>query len=347
MARKGLLGQTTKGHRTLIRIRDLRVDYDDVCAVHDLSLDVEPGEVCGLIGPNGAGKTTTMRAMIGLIEPTYGEIEIMGVDVRERPEAVYRVVGFMPDFPPVYEDLLVWEFVDLFAASYGVDRHRRPAAVGRYIELVGLTAKRQAMVGGLSRGMRQRLMLAKTLVAEPKVLLLDEPASGVDPQGRIDLKNILRRLGEEGKTILISSHILTEMNEFCTSVAIMERGSLVISGRIEDVNQRVMGDLLWRSRCWARPTHSWGSSPPTIGPARSSARRTPTNFASEATPRRPATCWRTWCDKESVFAPSCGGGTTWKNCSSKWAQRSYPDGLGPNSSLPRQPDPGKARAPPA
>jgi ABC-2 type transport system ATP-binding protein len=214
----------------LIRIRDLRVDYDDVCAVHDLSLDVEPGEVCGLIGPNGAGKTTTMRAMIGLIEPTYGEIEIMGVDVRERPEDVYRVVGFMPDFPPVYEDLLVWEFVDLFAASYGIDRHGRPAAVGRYIELVGLTAKRQAMVGGLSRGMRQRLMLAKTLVAEPKVLLLDEPASGVDPQGRIELKNVLRRLGEEGKTILISSHILTEMNEFCTSVAIME--------------QRVMGDLL-------------------------------------------------------------------------------------------------------
>ena len=228
----------------MIRIRDLRVDYDDVCAVHDLSLEVEPGEVCGLIGPNGAGKTTTMRAMIGLIEPTYGEIEIMGVDVREHPEDVYRVVGFMPDFPPVYEDLLVWEFVDLFAASYGIARHRRPAEVGRYLDLVGLTAKRQAMVGGLSRGMRQRLMLAKTLVAEPKVLLLDEPASGVDPQGRIDLKNILRRLGEEGKTILISSHILTEMNEFCTSVAIMERGSLVVSGRIEEVNQRVMGDLL-------------------------------------------------------------------------------------------------------
>jgi ABC-2 type transport system ATP-binding protein len=228
----------------LIRIRDLRVDYDDVCAVQDLSLEVEPGEVCGLIGPNGAGKTTTMRAMIGLIEPTYGEIEIMGVDVREHPKAVDRVVGFMPDFPPVYEDLLVWEFVDLFASSYGIARRRRAAEVGRYLELVGLTAKRQAMIGGLSRGMRQRLMLAKTLVAEPKVLLLDEPASGVDPQGRIDLKNILRRLGEEGKTILISSHILTEMNEFCTSVAIMERGSLVVSGRIEEVNRRIMGDLL-------------------------------------------------------------------------------------------------------
>src|SRR5262249_48222963 len=118
----------------MIRIRDLRVDYDNLCAVRDLSLDVEPGEVCGLIGPNGAGKTTTMRAMLGLIEPTYGEIEVMGVDVRERPQDVCRVVGFMPDFAPVYEDLLVWEFVDLFAASYGIPRHRRTAEVDRYLE---------------------------------------------------------------------------------------------------------------------------------------------------------------------------------------------------------------------
>jgi ABC-2 type transport system ATP-binding protein len=243
VARKDAIGGAGEGS-TMIRIRDLRVDYDEICAVHDLSLEVEPGEVCGLIGPNGAGKTTTMRAMIGLIEPTYGEIEIMGIDVRERPEDAYRLVGFMPDFPPLYEDLRVWEFVDLFAASYGIPRHRRPAEVGRYLEMVGLTAKRQAMVAGLSRGMRQRLMLAKTLVAEPQVLLLDEPASGIDPQGRVALKNILRRLGDEGKTILISSHILAEMNEFCTSVAIMERGSLVVSGRIEEVNQRVMGDLL-------------------------------------------------------------------------------------------------------
>src|SRR5580700_287058 len=127
----------------MIRIRDLRVDYENVCAVRDLSLEVEPGEVCGLIGPNGAGKTTTMRAMIGLIEPTYGEINVMGVDVRDRPQDACRTVGFMPDFPPVYEDLLVWEFLDLFAASYGIARHRRAAAVGRYLDLVGLTAKRQ------------------------------------------------------------------------------------------------------------------------------------------------------------------------------------------------------------
>ncbi|MFI5458400.1 MAG: ATP-binding cassette domain-containing protein [Isosphaerales bacterium] len=228
----------------MIRIRDLRVDYDNVCAVRDLSLQIEPGEVCGLIGPNGAGKTTTMRAMLGLIEPTYGEIEVMGVDVRERPEDVYRVVGFMPDFPPLYEDLLVWEFLDLFAASYGIPRASRRAEVGRYLEMVGLTDRRKTAVVELSRGMRQRLMLAKTLIPAPRVLLLDEPASGVDPQGRIDLKNILRRLAEERTTILISSHILAEMNEFCTSVAIMERGSLVVSGRIEEVNRRVMGHSL-------------------------------------------------------------------------------------------------------
>jgi ABC-2 type transport system ATP-binding protein len=228
----------------MIRIRDLRVDYDNVCAVRDLSLEVGPGEVCGLIGPNGAGKTTTMRAMLGLLEPTYGEIEVMGVDVREHPKDVCRIVGFMPDFPPVYEDLQVWEFLDLFAASYGLPRSRRRAVEDDFLERVGLTEKREAMVGELSRGMRQRLMLAKTLIPDPQVLLLDEPSSGVDPQGRIDLKNILRRMADEKKTVLISSHILAEMNEFCTSVAIMERGRIVVSGRIEDVNRRVLGDSL-------------------------------------------------------------------------------------------------------
>jgi ABC-2 type transport system ATP-binding protein len=228
----------------MIRIRDLRVDYDNTCAVDDLTLEVAPGEVCGLIGPNGAGKTTTMKALLGLIEPTYGEIEVMGVDMRERPEDVYRVMGFMPDFPPVYEDLLVWEFLDLFAASYGIPHVKRRTEVDRFLEMVGLLEKRKSLVVELSRGMRQRLMLAKTLIPDPRVLLLDEPASGVDPQGRIELKNILRRLAEEKRTVLISSHILTEMDEFCTSVAIMERGRLVVGGRIDEVNRRIMGDSL-------------------------------------------------------------------------------------------------------
>jgi ABC-2 type transport system ATP-binding protein len=226
----------------MISIRDLRVDYDNLCAVRDLSLEVAPGEVCGLIGPNGAGKTTTMRTVLGLIEPTYGEIEVNGVDVREHPQEVGRLVGFMPDFPPVYEDLFAWEFLDLFAASYRIPRWERPERIEHYLDMVGLSEKRNAAVVELSRGMRQRLMLAKTLIPEPQVLLLDEPASGVDPQGRIDLKNILKKLAAEGKTILISSHILAEMNEFCTAVAIMERGEMVVSGRIDEVNARIMGE---------------------------------------------------------------------------------------------------------
>ena len=226
----------------MLSIRDLRVDYDDFCAVSDLSLEIGPGEVCGLIGPNGAGKTTTMRTVLGLVEPTYGEVRILGVGVHEERELVGRAVGFMPDFPPVYEDLKVWEFLDLFAASYRIPRRARRVAVERHLEMVGLADKRDTVVTGLSRGMRQRMMLAKTLIPDPDVLLLDEPASGVDPQGRIDLKKILKRLSAEGKAVLISSHILAEMNEFCTSVAIMERGRMVVAGRIDEVNRQIMGD---------------------------------------------------------------------------------------------------------
>ena len=202
----------------MLSIRDLRVDYDDFCAVHDLSLEVGPGEVCGLIGPNGAGKTTTMRTILGLIEPTYGEVKVMGSSIQDDRELVGRAVGFMPDFPPVYEDLKVWEFLDLFASSYRIPRPLRGEVIDRHLDLVGL-------------------------IPDPAVLLLDEPASGVDPQGRIDLKNILKRVSAEGKAVLISSHILAEMNEFCTSVAIMERGRLVVGGRIDEVNRRIMGDM--------------------------------------------------------------------------------------------------------
>jgi ABC-2 type transport system ATP-binding protein len=225
----------------MIRVHELRVDYDNLCAVNDFSLEVGPGEVCGLIGPNGAGKTTTMRAMLGLVEPTYGDIELAGYDMREAPRDACRVVGFMPDFPPMYDDLMCWEFLDLFAASYFIPRNERRAVVDRYLDLVGLMEKRRALVTSLSRGMRQRLMLAKTLIPEPQVLLLDEPASGMDPQGRIGLKNVLKTLAAEGRTVLISSHILAEMSEFCTSAAIMERGQLVVSGTIDELRARILG----------------------------------------------------------------------------------------------------------
>ena len=225
----------------MIQVRDLRVDFDNTCAVRDLSFDVGRGVVFGLIGPNGAGKTTTMRSILGLIEPTYGEILVNGIDIHEKPEEAARLIGFMPDFPPMYEDLLVWEFLDLFAASYNVPRHQRPDVIEQYLQLVGLWEKRDAFIPELSRGMRQRLMLAKTLIPDPMVLMLDEPASGMDPHGRIDLKNILKNLGARGKTVLVSSHILAEMSEFCTAVGIMERGRMVVCGSVNDINRQVMG----------------------------------------------------------------------------------------------------------
>jgi ABC-2 type transport system ATP-binding protein len=227
--------------RPMIQVQDLRVDYDDVCAVRDLNLQIDTGEIYGLIGPNGAGKTSTLRALMGLVEPTYGEILLDGVDLDVHHEEAIRALGFMPDFPPIYEDLTVREFLDLFAASYLIPADRRRGTIDRYLELVDLTEKRDSLTAGLSRGMKQRLMLAKTLLPEPQIVLLDEPASGMDPHGRALLRNIMRQLGAEGKTVLISSHILAELSEFCTSVGIMERGRMVLTGRVDEVTERVLG----------------------------------------------------------------------------------------------------------
>jgi ABC-2 type transport system ATP-binding protein len=223
----------------MISVEDLRVDYDQFCAVDDLSFEVGEGDVFGLIGPNGAGKTSTMRALVGLLEPTYGNIRIAGIDVREKPEAVGQVMGFMPDFPPVYEELMVWEFLDLFASAYFIPKSNRKREIHFRLEQVGLTEKTYAMVGELSRGMRQRLMLAKTLLPEPQVLLLDEPASGMDPHGRAQMKQVIREFASEGGSVLISSHILSEMDEFCTSIGVMERGKMVVTGTVDDITNDV------------------------------------------------------------------------------------------------------------
>ncbi|MCE5238718.1 ABC transporter ATP-binding protein [bacterium] len=225
----------------MIHVRNLRVDYDEVCAVRDLCLEVGPGEIYGLIGPNGAGKTSTLRALVGLVEATYGDVIIGGFDLDHQREQAVGLVGFMPDSAPIYEDLTVWEFLDLFAAAYGLPPHRRGPVIDQHLQLVDLTEKRHALTSQLSRGMRQRLMLAKTLLPDPRVLLLDEPASGVDPNGRALLKQILRDLGQAGKTVIISSHILSELSEFCTSVGVMQKGEMVVSGTVADVAARVMG----------------------------------------------------------------------------------------------------------
>ena len=219
----------------MIQTRDIRVDYGDVTAVSDLSLTVEPGEVLGLIGPNGAGKTSLITVLATLREPTYGDATIAGLDIAEDRAAVRRIIGYMPDLAPVYKDLRCWEFLDLFARAYFLDRRDRRARIEHCIEQVNLSSKRTAMAGTLSRGMTQRLVLAKTLLHDPSVLLLDEPASGLDPIARVELRNLLRRLGDDGKTVVISSHILQELKEFCSSVAIMEKGRLVLNGSINDI----------------------------------------------------------------------------------------------------------------
>ncbi|MCB9845468.1 MAG: ABC transporter ATP-binding protein [Phycisphaeraceae bacterium] len=223
----------------MIQTTDMRVDYEDVTAVADLNLSIDAGEVYGLIGPNGAGKTSTIRVLATLQLPTYGEVRVGGVDALEDPRGVHRILGYMPDLPPVYEDLRCWEFLDLFASAYFVERRERRARVEECLEIVNLQGKRHAMAGTLSRGMTQRLVLAKTILPDPKVLLLDEPASGLDPIARIDLRNALRRFAGEGKTVLVSSHILTELQEMCTSIGIMERGRLLTSGSLSSIVEQM------------------------------------------------------------------------------------------------------------
>jgi ABC-2 type transport system ATP-binding protein len=221
----------------LLLIEHLRVDFPAVVAVDDLTLAVRAGEICGLIGPNGAGKTTTMRAVSGLQEATRGSVKVNGHELIKEPREMKRRLGFMPDVCPVYEQLTVTEFLDHFARAFAVGN--RPARIEECLQLTWLTEKRHALCAELSRGMRQRLVLAKTLLPDPSVLLLDEPASGLDPLGRIELRNLLLQMGAAGKAVLISSHILTELSGFCNTAAIMERGKLVKFGTIDDLGRQL------------------------------------------------------------------------------------------------------------
>jgi len=221
--------------QTLLEVRNLRVDYEDLTAVDDVSFSVEAGMVYGLIGPNGAGKTSTIRAISTLVEPTYGEVFIGGTDVELEPSIALARLGYMPDFPPVYEDLKLWEFLDLFASAYRVPKETRQQRIDALLDQVKLLDRRDSLAGEMSRGMKQRLFLAKTLLHEPDVLVLDEPASGLDPLARKDLIAVLRNLGDAGKAVLVSSHILAEMDQFCNAVGIMQNGQMKVSGRIEDI----------------------------------------------------------------------------------------------------------------
>ncbi len=219
----------------MIELIHLRKEYDNLVAVQDLNLTIPQGEIFGLIGPNGAGKTTTIRMACGLLAPTTGRAVVNEIDVGMEPERAQQSIGYLSDFFSVYEDLKVWEYLDYFAHAYKVPESEIPGRVTEVIGQVSLEVKRDAMIRGLSRGMKQRLGIARAVIHRPKLLLLDEPASGLDPKARLELRNLLRSLRDQGSTILISSHILTELEGFCTSIGIMEKGRMVRSGRIEEV----------------------------------------------------------------------------------------------------------------
>jgi len=229
----------------IIATRGLVKRYDGTLAVAGVDLDIEPGEIFGLVGPNGAGKTTMLRILATLLEPTSGDAEIGGESIRRNPQAVRRVIGYMPDAFGVYDDMKVWEYLDFFGRCYGLGPAQRKRMIGDLLELVDLAAKRDSYVQGLSRGMQQRLCLAHALVHDPQVLLLDEPASGLDPRARVELRELLRELRALGKTIVISSHILPELEELCTSVAIVDHGRVLAAGTISDIGQRLrIGEVL-------------------------------------------------------------------------------------------------------
>ena len=223
----------------MIELIDFGKLYGDFKAVDRLNLKIEAGEMFGFIGPNGAGKSTTIRFLATLLKASHGEGMVNGHSVTKDPLGVRRSVGYMPDNFGVYDGMKVWEFLDFFAVAYQIPRARRKQVIGDVLELLDLVHKRDDFVNGLSRGMKQRLCLAKTLVHDPPVLILDEPSSGLDPRARLEFKALMKELRRMGKTILISSHILSELADCCTSVGIIERGQLLMQGPIEEVYRRI------------------------------------------------------------------------------------------------------------
>jgi len=221
----------------MIQVEDLKIHYGEFVAVDNLSFSVKKGSVFGLIGPNGAGKTTTIKAIATLIEPTYGEIKLGDTSVLHQPEEARSMLGYMPDFPPVYDDLRVEEFCDLFAHAYGQSATERKEKVDLALAQTDLADKRRDLCKSLSRGMKQRALLAKTLVHDPSVMLLDEPGANLDPKARIDMRNLLRKLADQGKTILVSSHVLTELEDLCDEIGIMRNGKMVVCGSLEEITQ--------------------------------------------------------------------------------------------------------------
>jgi ABC-2 type transport system ATP-binding protein len=223
----------------LIETRDLTKKYGDLFAIKAIDLKLEQGDLFGFIGPNGAGKTTTMRILSTLLEPSWGEAYVCGHSIYSEPKEIRRLVGYMPDFFGVYDDMKVIEYLEFFASAYRIHGPARLKKCNEMLEVVDLDFKREAFANTLSRGQTQRLGLARVLLHDPQVLLLDEPLSGLDPRARIEMRNLLRRLGQLGKTIIVSSHILPELADICNKVGVIDRGRLIVNADVAEVMRQV------------------------------------------------------------------------------------------------------------
>lgn len=232
----------------MLEIKELTKNYGAFTALDHLTMSIGGGEIHGFVGPNGAGKTTTMRILATLLAPTSGTAVLEGVDVVKHPKEVRRLMGYMPDFFGVYDRLKAWEYLDFYGRCYGFGAKERERMIDSLLELTNLTEKKDAYVDSLSRGMKQRLCLARALIHDPKLLILDEPASGMDPRARAEMKGILKTLKELGKTVLISSHILPELSEMCDSLTIIDHGKLVFSGTVDELSHHMQGNAPIRLR---------------------------------------------------------------------------------------------------
>ena len=228
----------------VIRTHDLTKKYGDLFAIREIDLDLNEGDLFGFIGPNGAGKTTTMRIISTLLNPTWGEAYVCDYSIYTAPKEIRRLVGYMPDFFGLYDDMKVIEYLEFFAAAYRIQGPARRQRCEEMLEIVDLNFKRDAYANTLSRGQTQRLGLARTLLHDPQVLLLDEPLSGLDPRARIEMRNLLRTLGQMGKTIIVSSHILPELADICNKVGIIDRGVMSVNAEVAQVMKQVRQQIV-------------------------------------------------------------------------------------------------------
>lgn len=297
-------------HADMIHLDNLTKQYDlpsgkggTIVAADGLTLDVPDGEVFGLVGPNGAGKTTTLKMICGLHEPTFGTVAVNGVDVQRAPEEAQRHIGYLADFFSLYDDLKVWEYLDYFAHAYKMEEAAIPGRVNEVIRLMNLESKRDELITGLSRGMKKRLGVGRAIIHDPPLLVLDEPAAGLDPKARVELKALLKDLHARGKTIFITSHILADLEEICTSIAIMEKGHLLRVGRLEDVMQegKSVRRLRIRLATSGFALTDWLSARPGVSGV--AARGTAVEFALEGGDEHIATLLRELIAKG---APVCG-----------------------------------------